>query len=187
MDEMLGNARSFWENPLSPTQAVTDIAFRSDPEAQKQMLLDAAKLFLGLTPTAIAPVGLRQAEQQIIELNPAERLVRSDYLLWEAAILGGILLAPVVYRAANAPRKGKRGQRQEEIASALDSSSNRAVSLLAAIGPAIAFPAAYITVQGLENRGVISKGLGDDVQTLMATLAGGQAASGIINAVAKAI
>ena len=108
-----------------------------------------------------------------------EKLIRKDFLLYEALVLGGIVGAPVIYRAAMGYRRGKKKKVNENMALALEGSSARATALLAALGPAIGFPMAYMTVQCLEARGVISKGLGDSMQTLMAAAATGQAASGV--------
>ena len=104
-------------------------------------------------------------------------------------LLGGMLAvaaAPTLYRAATASSRGKRGARHGEIASSLESSSNRAVSLLGAFAPVVALPATYIAVDELENRGIISGPLGDDVQTLLGAMAGGQLLTGLLNLATKA-
>ena len=122
------------------------------------------------------------------EAGSEDKYIRADFLFWEAAELGSIVAAPALYAAYTARRKGKRKKRDDRILTELNDSSNRAVGLLASIGPAIGFPMAYMTVQCLETRGVISKGLGNTVQTLMAGAVVGQAASsitGLIGAVKR--
>jgi len=137
------------------------------------------------------PVGIPEAIQTDIDtppLTPDEPWIRKDFLFWEAAVLGSIVAAPALYAAYTARRKGKRKKRDEKILVELNDASNRSVALLASIGPAIGFPIAYMTIQGLEARGVISKGLGNTVQTLMAGAVVGQAASsitGLIGAVKR--
>jgi len=122
------------------------------------------------------------------EIESDDKIIHKDFLFWEAAILGSIVAAPALYAAYTAPRKGKRKKRDDRILTELNDSSNRAVGLLASIGPAIGFPMAYMSIQGLEARGVISKGLGNTIQTLMAGAVVGQAASsitGLIGAVKR--
>jgi len=104
------------------------------------------------------------------------------FLAAEALLLGGIVAAPAAY-ALLAPRKGKRAKAYGETTPLVNDASNRAVALLAAFGPAIALPAAYITVQKMEGAGLISKGLGDGAQGLMTAMATG----GLLGTVAKLI
>ena len=102
-----------------------------------------------------------------------------------AAVLGGVALAPFVYRAYSRPRRGKRAKQAQELALAVDDASNRAVTLLAALLPAVGLPIAYLGVQELEARGVISKGLGDSVQTLIAAGAVAPAIGGVASLAAS--
>lgn len=111
--------------------------------------------------------------------SDTEQGIRKDFLMWEAVVLGGMIAAPVIYRAYAGSKKGKRARMNEDMAIALDNASARSVALLASIGPAIGFPMAYMSVQCLEDRGVITKGLGNTVQSLMAVAAAGQAASAV--------
>jgi len=75
--------------------------------------------------------------------------------------------APVIYIAYKGRKRGKKGKANEATYLALEGASNRATSLLAGLAPAFAMPIAYIGVQELENKGVITKDLGDAVQGLM--------------------
>jgi len=109
------------------------------------------------------------------------------FLMIEAAILGGIVAAPFVYRAALGSRKGKRAKADDKLLAELDMSSNRATTLLAALGPAVVFPLTYITVQKMEGAQIISKGLGDAVQSLMTAMAVAPVAGAAVNLVSKAI
>jgi hypothetical protein len=111
------------------------------------------------------------------------------FLLAEGAILAGAVALPAAYIAYKGQKKGKKAKRaakDDKMLLAMNDASNRAVSLLAAIGPAVLLPVSYITVQKLEDAGVITKGLGDATQTLMTVAAAGQVASGI-GSIVKAV
>lgn len=91
--------------------------------------------------------------------------------LWLGGLAAtGITLAaaPTLYRAFTKPRKGKKAKDRDAMAQSLDDASMRATTLAAAMLPAAGLPIAYITVQALEAKGVLSKALGDAVQTLIA-------------------
>ena len=75
--------------------------------------------------------------------------------------------APVIYIAYKGRKRGKKGKANEATYLALEGASNRATSLLAGLAPAFAVPIAYIGVQELENKGIITKDLGNAVQGLM--------------------
>ena len=76
--------------------------------------------------------------------------------------------APVVYIAYKGRKRGKKARTANEATYlALEGASNRATSLLAGLAPAFAVPIAYIGVQELENKGIITKDLGNAVQGLM--------------------
>ena len=76
--------------------------------------------------------------------------------------------APALYIAYKGRKRGKKARTANEATYlALEGASNRATSLLAGLAPAFAVPIAYIGVQELENKGVITKSLGDAVQGLM--------------------
>jgi len=98
----------------------------------------------------------------------SEMKVKPMFLGPTAVVLGGVALAPFIYKAYSSRLRGKRAKRASELGEAIESSANRATAVLAALIPAVGIPIAYIGVQELEARGVISKGLGDAVQGLMA-------------------
>ena len=121
--------------------------------------------------------------------DPVTRAKAIYFLLGEAAILGGIAAAPTLYKALRKTRgKGsRRGKRDAEVSDSLEGASHRATTILAALAPAIGLPLAYITVQQLENANVITKGLGDGVQTMIAAGAVAPAIGGVASLIGKAV
>ena len=104
-------------------------------------------------------------------------------------LLGGMALvaaAPTVYRVATSKAKGKQAAVADKVAKSLDDSSERATSLIRTFLPIIALPATYIAIDELENRKIISGGLGDATQTLIATMAAGDIVSGL-SGIVKAV
>ena len=98
-----------------------------------------------------------------------------------------LLAAGPLYRMSapqKASRKAAKGFKYDEkVGDSLDAMSANAVRLMASVGPAIGLPASYIGVQMMEDHDMITKGLGDAVQTLITTAAAG----GVANLVAKLI
>jgi len=138
-------------------------------------------------PMAAAPPPIPPGETETDTSTRAGELAAKKFLYTEAAILGGICAAPALYRYATARSKGKRAKRDALMALELDNASNRAVTLLAALGPAVVFPATYITIQKMERAKIISKGLGDAVQSLMTAMAVAPVAGAAVNLASKAI
>jgi hypothetical protein len=105
-------------------------------------------------------------------------------------LLGGMALvayAPVAYKAYASGSRGRRRKGVQDTVVALDAASSRATAMITAFAPIVAMPAAYIAVDELENREIISGPLGDDVQVLIAAMASGQLVSGLLGLVTKAI
>ena len=114
-----------------------------------------------------------------------EHKTKPIFLLGTAAVLGGIAAAPLLYKAYTSRSRGKKAKRAAEIGQEVETASNRAVMLAASLMPAIGLPVAYLGIQELEARGVISKGLGDSVQTLIAAGAVAPAIGGITGLISK--
>ena len=95
------------------------------------------------------------------------KAVRPGFLTLCMALGVAATAAPVVYIAYKGRKRGKKGKANEATYLALEGASNRATSLLAGLAPAFAVPIAYIGVQELENKGIITKDLGNAVQGLM--------------------
>jgi len=133
------------------------------------------------------PPGLDPSESEKDDSTKEGELAAKKFLYTEAAILTGIVAAPALYRYATGRSRGKRAKRDAAVAAELDNASNRAVTLLAALGPAVAFPLTYITIQKMEGAKIISKGLGDGVQGLMTAMAVAPVAGAAVNLVSKAI
>ncbi len=187
LDELISNYQALWQNPTDPREVVQQIAIRNDPQLAIDALRKLANFTLGQFVGVVPPTTVLAAQTEVIRSTEEEKLVRSDFLVYEAAILGGIVAAPLIYRAAVGRKKGKKGKVNAEMAKDFDDASNRAVALLSVLGPAFAFPTAYITVQGLENRGIITKKLGNDVQMLLTAAAAGPAISGFSGALSSLI
>ena len=98
-----------------------------------------------------------------------------------------IAAAPVVYSAYRASLRGKKARKAVDIGPSLEYASNRATTILAAMAPAIGMPIAYITIQALEDKGIIEKGLGDAVQTMIAAGVAAPAIGGALGLAAKVI
>lgn len=94
------------------------------------------------------------------------------HLLSMAAILGLGVFAPVVYttlmsRRRTRSKKKKSAFEQTGLAMERGGELYNNLILTAIASPAIALPIAYIGVQKLEDGQIITKGLGNAVQTLM--------------------
>jgi hypothetical protein len=98
-----------------------------------------------------------------------------------------ILGAPIAYKAITSGYKGKRAQKASEVGESLENASTRAVTLASAYLPAFGLPVAYITVQAMEKKGYITKGLGDAVQSLIAAGAVAPAIGGVLQFASKAL
>ena len=108
------------------------------------------------------------------------------FLLAEFAGIAAIAAAPVLYRAYKGQKGLKNAKKQaqaDKIASSLDASSERMLGLLGKLGPYAAIPAAYITVQALEDAEYITRGVGNAVQTIMAGSVGTDLLGNIVRAV----
>lgn len=113
----------------------------------------------------------------------------SRYWLYAGAGLIALLAAGPIYRLAatqahTTPKKGSRKRSKaytfnEQTAASLDAASLNATRVIASLAPAVALPVSYIGVQMMEDHGMITKGLGDAVQTLITVSASGQALSGV--------
>ena len=95
------------------------------------------------------------------------KAVIPGFLALCAAIGVTATAAPAIYIALKGRKRGKKGKANEATYLALEGASNRVTSLLAGLAPAFAMPIAYIGVQELENKGIITKDLGNAVQSLM--------------------
>ena len=146
-----------------------------------------AHALVGYPTTAPTPLIVEEVTDALQGPKDAapEHKMKPIILTATAAVLGGVALAPFVYRAYSRPRRGKRSKDHDRMALAVDDASNRAVTLLAALLPAVGLPIAYLGIQELETRGVISKGLGDSVQGLIAAGAVAPAIGGIASIAAK--
>ena len=112
------------------------------------------------------------------------------FLFRAALVCLGVAAAPAIYAAYNAQKGPKK--RSSDITSdgmflALEGASNRATSLLAGILPAFAFPIAYIGIEELEEKRIISGALGDDVQALMTAGVLAPAVGNVIGSVVSAV
>ena len=113
-------------------------------------------------------------------------VVSQGWYVLGAALIAG-LGAGAIYRLG-ATKKGKRASKfDEKIAASLDLMSANIAGVMRAAAPVMAFPAAYIGVQALEDHGMISGGFGNDVQALMATTASGSLIGGLLGIVKAAI
>ena len=112
--------------------------------------------------------------------------VKLGFLGLTGIILTVAAAAPVGYALYNArkrPKKRVKDLSQDGTYLALEGASNRATSLLAGLLPAFALPIAYIGVEELEQKHIITGALGDRVQTLMAAGVVAPAVGNIIGSV----
>jgi len=143
---------------------------------------------------ALVPSNPEPAYSPQKEPDPDPKTTISKYWYYAGAGLLALLAAGPLYRMS-APQKGSRKRSKgytydEKVAVSLDAASANVASLAVSMGPVIAFPASYIAVQMMEDHDMITKGLGNAVQTLMATMAAGQVAEGagsIISSIVKAV
>jgi hypothetical protein len=131
--------------------------------------------------TTIEDASKFQAEQdRITDPKTDDKDVWASRWLLGLAVVGiGVTCAPVAYKAFLRPRRGKRSKEASDIGESLDFASSRATTLLAALLPAAGLPIAYITVQALEKKNIITSGLGNAVQSLIAAGAVAPAIGGI--------
>ena len=112
---------------------------------------------------------------------------RRDLVVMLAAPFLLVPAIPAAYALASgkASRKGKRAADQERIGIALENASTASSTLIqtALAAPVVAAAYTYIAVQKAETGKLISKGLGDAVQTLLAVSASGPAIQGITSTI----
>ena len=126
-----------------------------------------------------------------IEDSPTNRQVltaRRDLAIMLAVPFVVIPAVPVIYAALQGrkrPKNARTAQKQEMVGVALENASNASSTLLqtALAAPVVAAAYTYIAVQKAETGKIISKGLGDAVQTLLAVSAAGPAIQGITSTV----
>ena len=114
-----------------------------------------------------------------------EHKAKPVFILGTAAVLGGMVAAPLLYKAYTSRLRGKKAKRAAVLGAEVETASNRAVMVAASLLPALGLPIAYIGIQELEARGTISKGLGDSVQALIAAGAVAPAIGGITGLISK--
>ena len=104
------------------------------------------------------------------------------FLIYEGVILGAAAMPALYALSLRKKRKLKPGE--ERLGVALENASNALGTLTATAiaAPVVAAGLTYITVQKMEDAELVTKGLGDAVQTLLAVSAAGPAIAGITNA-----
>ena len=132
---------------------------------------------------ALVPSNPEPAYSPQKEPDPDPKTTISKYWYYAGAGLLALLAAGPLYRMS-APQKGSRKRSKgytydEKVADSLDAASVNATRVLASLAPAMGIPISYIGVQMMEDHDMITKGLGDAVQTLITTAAAGQLATGL--------
>ena len=139
--------------------------------------------------TEASPAPFNPYTGEIITPSAKGTPTGGTFLLKTAIALGAISAAPAIYALYNQRRTKKHRVKditEDGMFLALEGASNRATSLIAGILPAFALPIAYIGVEELEERAIISGPLGDDVQTLMAAGVIAPAVGNVIGSVVSA-
>lgn len=137
--------------------------------------------------------GLEDVEKQLEVTSPpapgaspttVQTLAARKQLATLTAAMVGVVAAPAIYAAylgSSKKRKKKLTDKQIIQGKAIENASAQATGVLmtAIAAPAIAAASAYILVQKLEDGRLITKGLGDAAQALLAVAAAGPAIQGV--------
>ena len=128
-----------------------------------------------------------------VDDEPTDRQIakaRRDLAIMLAApflLVPAVPAAYALYKGRKRPSKRRTAESEERIGVALENASNASSTLIqtALAAPVVAAAYTYIAVQKAETGKLISKGLGDAVQTLLAAGAVAPAIGGIIGGIAK--